>query len=152
MIVVSDTSPLNYLLLIGYIEVLPQLYGGVLIPQAISDEMQSTGAPDAVRAWAASLPEWVEVRRITPVDLGVELDAGEQEVLSLALEMEADVVLLDERMGRRAAEVKGLAVIGTLGILEVAAKRDLIDLKDAVKRLRQTNFRAAPALWKRLGG
>lgn len=151
MIAVADTSPLNYLLLIGCADVLPQLYERVLIPQAVYDELRSAGAPEAVRSWATALPSWVETRASeAPVELNPELDAGEREAISLALEVRAAAVLLDERAGRRAALEHGLTITGTLGVLEEAARRGLVDLAEVVAQLRRTNFRASPALWKRL--
>lgn len=152
MIVVADTSPLNYLLSIGCVDVLPQLYGRVLIPRAVHDELRNTSAPDAVRTWAQDLPNWIEVRSVALIPLNVELDAGEHAAISLAATLKADLVLLDERTGRRAAQDVGLSVIGTLGIVEASARSELIDLAEAVARLRRTNFRLAPNLWSKLDG
>lgn len=149
MIVVADTSPLNYLLLIGCVDVLPQLYGRVMIPPAVHDELRNTNAPDAVSAWAQDLPEWIEVKTSALITLNVELDAGEHAAISLAAAMKADLVLLDERAGRRAAQDVGLSVTGTLGIVEAAARREHIDLAEVMTRLRRTNFRLAPTLWSR---
>jgi predicted nucleic acid-binding protein len=61
-LVVADTGPLNYLVLIGDIELLPKLFGRVLAPQAVCDELADRDAPAAVRAWAAQRPAWLEVR------------------------------------------------------------------------------------------
>ena len=62
MIVVSDTTPLNYLVLIDAIHILPALYGSVAMPNAVHQELTAPGAPGAVRAWATRLPEWVSVQ------------------------------------------------------------------------------------------
>ena len=67
MIVVSDTSPLNYLVLIGCIELLPQLFDQVFIPQAVLDELNHERTPEAVRQWVAALPEWAVVRSVLSV-------------------------------------------------------------------------------------
>lgn len=78
------------------------------------------------------------------------LDAGEREVISLGLDVKADLVLLDEARGRRAAVEQGLAVAGTLGVLQRAARRGLVDLPDAIERLRRTSFRVSPRLLESL--
>jgi predicted nucleic acid-binding protein len=86
MIVVADTSPLNYLILIGEVERLPSLYRKILIPQAVHKELLRAQTPLTVRNWAASLPAWCEERSVTgPPDLGLDdLDLGEREAIQLA--------------------------------------------------------------------
>ena len=69
------------------------------------------------------------------------LGAGERAAITLALSMHADLILIDERKGTKAALNKGLEVVGTLGILRLAARRGLIDLADCFARLKRTNFR-----------
>ncbi len=64
MIVIADTTPINYLVLIEQADVLRELYGRVVIPQAVFTELQSTGTPDAVREWMAESPDWLEVQRV----------------------------------------------------------------------------------------
>jgi hypothetical protein len=71
----------------------------------------------------------------------VNLDPGERAAIVIGLTLKADLILIDERRGYAAAVSKGLEVTGTLGILDLAAKREWIDLRDAIERLRQTNFR-----------
>jgi predicted nucleic acid-binding protein len=144
MLVVADTSPINYLVLLGHAELLPRLYTRVVLPQAVIEELLDEEAPAAVRSWAADLPAWCGVGRPTGVSgigaLG-HLGAGEQEAILLAQELRADLLLIDEEDGRRAAQARGLTVTGTLGVLERAAERDLIDLPDALARLLTTSFR-----------
>lgn len=108
--VVSDTSPLNYLVLVDHINLLPQLYGQVLIPESVLMELSATETPQLVRNWAANLPDWIEVSPVTPIDdTGLtRLHAGERDAISLALTVKADAVLLDERLGRQEAEKRGL--------------------------------------------
>jgi predicted nucleic acid-binding protein len=103
MIVVADTSPLNYLVLIGEIELLAALYQKVLIPEEVLRELQRTGTPPAVHAWAASLPAWCQVRSptSTPDPRLSELDAGERDAIQLALDSGIDTLLIDEVEGRR---------------------------------------------------
>jgi predicted nucleic acid-binding protein len=147
MIVVSNTSPLNYLLLVELAYLLEPLFGHLLIPQAVADEPGALGAPDPVRAFFDAKPDWVEIRRVGEISEDLfRLDPGEREAIALAIALGADLILLDERKARIAARERGLAVAGTLGVLDLAARRELIDLNDAVGRLARTNFRIRPAL------
>jgi predicted nucleic acid-binding protein len=148
MIVVADTSPLNYLALIGEIELLPTLYDRVLIPEEVHQELQRDQAPLAVRKWAANLPPWCEARSVTAsTDPALsELDPGERDAILLAIEVGVDTVLIDEISGRREARRHHLHVIGTVALLEKAAQRDLINFREAFQRLERTNFRLASAI------
>lgn len=93
--VVADTSPLNYLVLIHQINLLPNLYGRVLIPESVLEELSATETPQLVRNWATNLPEWIEVSPTTPIeDAGLNrLHAGERDAISLALTTHADAVV-----------------------------------------------------------
>jgi predicted nucleic acid-binding protein len=147
-LIVSDTSPLHYLALIGEVHILPTLYGHIIIPQKVYDEMRQPNTPAAVKAVVASLPSWIEVRTITtpiPATLA-HLDIGEQEAITLAMELQADVLLIDETKGRTAAKLHGLKILGILGLLYDAADANLSDLKNAFDKLKRTNFRATDAL------
>jgi predicted nucleic acid-binding protein len=148
MVIVSDTSPLCYLILIDLIDLLPQLYGQVIIPVAVRDELAAPGSPGIVQVWILQPPDWLEVRVINNQADGAlsQLDRGEQEAIVLAEELNADLILLDERAARRIALERGLEIIGLLGILGVAAQRDLIDFSTTLSRLQQTTFRASPKL------
>ncbi len=146
--VVSDTSPLNYLILIEQINLLPQLYSRVLIPASVYEELNAPETPDLVRTWRASLPDWLEVSpdlAAPDPDLS-HLHAGERDAISLALRVKADAVIIDERRGREEAEKRGLRVIGTLGVLAAAHERGLLDLTAAIDLLRQTTFHVSPKL------
>lgn len=146
--VVADTSPLNYLILIHQINLLPDLYGRVLIPESVLEELSATETPQLVRSWATNLPEWIEVSPAIPIeDAGLNrLHAGERDAISLTLSTHADAVLLDERRGRQEAENRGLKPIGTLGVLVTAHKQGLIHLRATIDALRQTSFHASPKL------
>jgi predicted nucleic acid-binding protein len=143
MIVVSDTSPVNYLLLIGLIDVLPRLYGQVIVPNAVYVELRNPGAPQVVSDWVSNLPGWVEVHTVQNPDPSLALGAGEKEAITLAMTLKADVLLMDERKGRREALARGLTISGTLNVLEAAAELGLTDLPLAIARLQQTSFRAS---------
>jgi len=157
MIIVSDTSPIRYLLLIDHIDLLPQLYGQIIIPSVVYDEMQSANTPLEVRQWIANSPTWLSVQNVAILsndtrqfpDLS-RLDLGEQAAIALAQPLNADFLIIDERLGRRFAQQRGLQVIGILGILTEAAKLGLIDLSTAIDRLQQTNFRVSQRLIQNL--
>ncbi|MFN3653323.1 MAG: DUF3368 domain-containing protein [Armatimonadota bacterium] len=145
MIVVADTSPLNYLILVEAVEVLPRLFGTVLIPPAVRRELLHPGAPDRVRQWAASLPEWVEIRsaRPNPHRPLAELHDGEREAIELALDVDAGLVLVDEWAARQVARALGMKVAGTLGVLDLAAEHGFIDFVEMATALRATSFRVS---------
>ena len=148
MTVVSNTTPLNYLVLIGRAEILKALYERVVIPHAVFTELTSIRAPDKVRAWVASNPGWLAVER-APGVIDSDLDAiqiGEREAILLAELIRADFIVLDDRKARRIAAARGLNVIGTLGILTTAAEKGLITLSDSLDDLQQTSFRASGRL------
>lgn len=150
MIAVADTSPLCYLILIGEIDALPELYSQVLVPSAVIAELLDKDAPALVSSWAAKLPSWISARE-NPVGsiAGLEkLQAGEQAAILLAESSAADMVLLDEKSARRIAVDRGLRITGTLGILGEAASRGVVDLGAALDQLTKTNFRYSPALLK----
>jgi predicted nucleic acid-binding protein len=145
-VVVSDTSPLHYLILCGAESILPSLFRQVVIPPTVFRELQQPNTPPPVRQWAASLPAWVAVQAPKTMNLKLDVDAGELEAICLAQEIHADAVLMDDRAGRNAAIHCGLAVVGTIGLLEQASARGLIELPTALARLRQTNARLDPEL------
>lgn len=143
MIVVADTTPLNYLILINEIELLSALYERVLIPLEVHRELKQSKTPPQVRGWAANLPAWCEVRTVTSVpDAALsELDAGERVAIQLALEAGVDTLLIDESEGRREAIRRHLRVTGTVAVLEKAAQCGWIDFRATLQKLEQTNFR-----------
>jgi predicted nucleic acid-binding protein len=78
------------------------------------------------------------------------LDRGERDAILVALELKADLLLMDDREGVEEAVRLGLVVTGTLGVLDRAAEKGLVDLADTFRRLRTTNFRVSPALLDRI--
>jgi predicted nucleic acid-binding protein len=108
MIVVADTSPINYLITIGEIDVLASLYGTVIIPPAVRDELSRDRAPEAVRRWISRSPAWLSVRTpALPPDAGLlaaDLDAGEFEAILVAQELGVADLIIDDWMGRKEAE------------------------------------------------
>lgn len=147
MIVVSDTTPLNYLILIEGVEILAAIFGQVYAPTAVLRELSDERSPQAVRAWALKPPEWLTVQ--DPAELiSSRLGPGEVAALSLAREIGAGRLLIDERDAGREAKQYGLVSVGTLGILLEASRRGLIDIEEKLTRLKATNFRASEALYR----
>lgn len=148
MIVVSDTSPLCYLILIGQIDLLRRLYGQVVIPQAVQEELADERSPDQVQQWIAQPPDWLTIQSVSlQPDGALEvLDLGEQAAILLVEQLGADLLIVDELVGRQAAQSRGLRVIGTLGILEEAGRLGWLDLPIVLDQLQQTTFRVSNAL------
>lgn len=143
-LVVADTGPLNYLVLTGDIVLLPKMFERVLTPQAVHDELASREAPPAVQAWIAQPPAWLDIQPNPDIRrdhlMTPKLDDGERAAIALALALKADLVLMDDQDGVAAARQLGLTVTGTLGVLDLAARRGLIDLAAAFERLKATSF------------
>ncbi len=152
MRVVSNTSPISYLVVIDHIDLLPRLFETITIPETVRDELSASKAPLVVQSWIASPPTWLSLQSKSPSqDLELlKLDAGERAAISLAETLKADLILLDDLAARRVAANRGLAFTGVLGILDRAAIRGWIDFADAIAKLRQTNFRASSALIQKL--
>ena len=112
---------------IGHIDLLHSLFQAVSIPTEVARELSDPSNP-ALNT----------------------LDPGERSAIALGISLKADLILIDERKGSAVAAGKGLTTTGTIGILDLAAKRKLIDLRDAVERLGQTNFRYRKDIIERL--
>jgi predicted nucleic acid-binding protein len=121
MIVVSDTSPITALLTVGAENLLTQLFAEVVIPTAVHDELLRNHS---------ALSGWLRVE--VPHDLAKvrefsgTVDMGEAEAITLAIELRADRLLIDERKGRQLAAQQGVPVIGLLGVVLLARRRELI--------------------------
>ncbi len=152
MIVVSDTSPICYLLLIDQIMILQELYGLVVIPEAVAGELKASESPSIVRNWIANPPDWLRIEIVrTSSRSGLEkLDPGEQEAILLAEQIEAELIILDDKAGRQIASERGLRIIGLLGIVKDAAQFGLLDLRVTFERLQEAGFWVAPSLLERL--
>ncbi len=145
IVVVADTSPLNYLIQIDCDHVLPALYERVFVPAAVVEELHHPRTPAAVHTWLAHKPSWLVVEQVDePVDPQLaRLDPGERQAIQLAKRAHADLLLMDERLGVRIARANGLAVTGTLGTLLQAARRGLVDIERALADLKATDFRCS---------
>lgn len=142
-VAVSDTGPLNCLVLIQQIEVLPRIFERVYVPNAVAQELTNPRTPSSVRAWFHNSPMWLEKigdhdsDRFPPLS---GLDGGERAAIAAAVNLRPDIVLVDDRRAAEAARRLGLATMGTLGILVLGAGRNLVDLAASFELLRKTNF------------
>jgi predicted nucleic acid-binding protein len=140
-LVIADTGPINYLILIGHIDILPGLFERVIVPDIVLAELSHALAPASVQRWVAAAPDWLEVEESPAVGLSAGIHQGEAAAIELASRLHADLLLMDDRKGVIAAERQGLNVTGTLGVLDFAADRGLIDFAEAVSALKITTFR-----------
>jgi predicted nucleic acid-binding protein len=144
MIVVADTSPLNHLIRLGRPDASRNLWPRFSSASCF-DRDAAPGSSPEVSAWAFAAPAWLEAMEVQQLDasLAEELGAGERQAISLALEVQADVLLIDERAGRREAEARHIEVVGALAVLLQASLRGYFDLPEAMKQLRQCGFRVS---------
>lgn len=153
MIVVSDTSPITNLAAVGLLELLNQLYNRVIIPQAVYDEMVALSYSVPGTLEVQTMP-WFVVCSVSDrqkvSELQADLDLGEAEAIILALELDADLLLLDERRGRAVAStLKINKITGLLGVLLEAKKNQLIpEIKPVIDWLISENkFRISDRLY-----
>jgi uncharacterized protein len=155
MIVVSDTSALSNLALVNHLWLLEAIYQTVIIPDVVANELAAASNP--IISTILQLG-WIQTQPLTNPRLANQLqqdrglDAGEANAIALALELQADDLLIDERLGRQEATRLGLSIIGILGILLVAKQRSLIPqvqpVMDAL--INQAGFRVSPQLYQRI--
>lgn len=156
MIVVSDTSPITNLAAIGQLDLLEKLYTSIIIPQAVYNEMVAVGKV-VPGAWEVQTFFWIQIQAVTNAQSVVDIqtsqdniDLGEAEAIVLSLELNADLVLMDERRGRAVAIDYGLKVTGLLGVLVQAKRNGLIaGVKPLMDRLiEQVDFRVGSQLYE----
>lgn len=138
--VVADGSPIIALVQIDRVDILPQLFDTVLLPPQVFRELRAPSRPDRVQAFAGSPPEWIVERAPSSIEPIPGLHPGETAAISLAIEIHAGILLVDEVKGRRAARERGLEITGTVGVLERAAKRGLVNLAESFDHLLLVNF------------
>jgi predicted nucleic acid-binding protein len=139
ILVVADSGPVNYLIQIGHIDILPRLADKVVVPAAVQTELTHDEAPREVRAWAANPPAWVEVQSATQQIEERDISSTDREAIALAIELGARFLLMDDRQARACATRRGVATIGTLGLLEAASARGLLSLPTTLAKLRSTS-------------
>jgi len=154
MIVVSDTSALANLAIIDHLWLLESIYQTVIIPDVVARELAAASNPIIPAILQVG---WIQPQPLTNSELANQLqqerglDAGEANAIALALELQADDLLIDERLGRQEALRLGLSIIGILGILLVAKQKSLIPqvqpVMDAL--ISQAGFRVSSQLYFR---
>jgi len=149
-IVISNSSPLIHLSQIGRLDLLRKLFSRLLIPPAVYREVviEGQGRPGSREVMKASWIKVVEIKNeYLKRVLQLQLDEGEAEAIVLALEVDANLILLDDREARLQAKRLGLKVTGTLGILLRAKKHGLVkSLREELNRLKETGFRVSKSL------
>jgi predicted nucleic acid-binding protein len=153
MAAVSDTSAISNLALIGRLELLRNQFQTVWIPEAVAAELDRLTDTDARAAIQAAIQEaWIRIgaplNRQLIAGFARDLDAGEAEAIVLAIEIKAELLLIDEREGRAIARDAGLKVRGILGVLiRAKAVGDIVSIKDEIAALREdAGFFIAPGL------
>lgn len=154
MIVVSDTTAISNLLQIGGLELLQSLYGNIIIPESVKQELLVLKELGIDIEAILSL-EWIEVVTIEMnevyQELITELDKGETEAIVLALQLDSDYLLIDEKKGRKIAQRKQLKIIGTLGVLLEAKRNQLItSVEKKMDDLAAIGFWISPSLRNRV--
>jgi predicted nucleic acid-binding protein len=155
VIVVSDTSPITNFAAIGQLDLLRQLYESIIIPVAVYNEMVSIGTlvPGAVEVQTLS---WIQTQTVANTQSVMDvqssqddIDLGEAEAIALALELKADLLLMDERRGRALAANYGLNVIGLLGVLLQAKRNGSIPAVKLVmdRLIEEADFRVSSQLY-----
>ncbi len=130
MIIVSDTSPVVNLYVIGQIEILETLYTEIIIPEAVYEEIVISGHGKPGSKELDNI-NWIKTRKVKDRNLvkalSRELDKGEAESIALAVESKADLLLLDEKIGRKIASRFSLNYIGLLGVIIMGKQKGIID-------------------------
>ena len=156
MIVVSNTSPITSLAAISQLNLLQQLYGNVIIPEAVDRELtgSSTPVPGTIEVQTFN---WIQTRVVSDRTLVTrlqqqQLDEGESEAIALAIELKAELLLIDERRGRTEANNLGIRITGVLGVLVEAKRRGLISQVKPVmdELIAIAEFRVRQALYDRV--
>ena len=142
-VVISNTSPIFYLHRLRRLDLLQKLYQEIIVPKAVVAELE------AGRRQGEDVPEldnyeWIKIRAIrSPQILGLSTDfgLGETEVLALALEESDSLVIIDEKLARKIARLRGLRVTGTAGVL-LKAKQEghILTVKPFIDRLQEIHF------------
>lgn len=146
-VIISDTVPLRYLIEIDAAHILKDLFGTVIVPEKVVEELQRPKTPQMVKDWMQARPDWLEVRK---ADISLftpqrKIGDGEREAFALALELNATAVLLDDDAAAVEACRLRIPTIRLFALLERAAEGNLLDLPQAVDAMRKTTFRLPPA-------
>jgi len=146
-LVIAATGPINYLIQIGQIDLLPRMFERVALPSAVHAELANSRAPLPVRHWITSPPAWLEIHDTTGLPQVLGLDEGETAAIALAEALHADLLPMEWMSGMPSrSQGKESRVTGTLGLLDHAAELGLVDFAQAIKKLEQTSFRRREAI------
>lgn len=153
MTIVSNTSPISNLAALGRLSLLEQVYGNIVIPQAVAKEIAEVGTIYTEAAAVADL-EWISIQTVTDrtiiETLLNRLDEGEAEAIALAIELNAELLLIDEQLGRQVAKDYEVNVTRLLGVLLEAKNKGIIpEVKSIMNDLiLQAKFRVGDRLYK----
>ena len=151
---VSNTTPLRYLVAIEQEHLLGELFEKVYVPVAVQEELTDSRTPETVRVRMLSMPNWFEVRTVQETEttaFPVTLHRGERQAILLAEALRADVLLIDEQIGRTIALSRNLPLSGTLGVLERADRMGFVsDFQQVLHRLNASGFFLNEALEQQL--
>lgn len=154
MIIVSDTSPIANLIVVGYVDLLPQLFGTIVIPDVVNQELLANGENHPVTQTVMTV-DWLDVRsvrdqsQVMVLEHDRRLDLGEANAIVLAIELQATQLLIDERLGRAEAKRQGLRITGILGVLLAAKRQGLIPVVRPIldRLISEANFRISNQLY-----
>lgn len=151
MIIISDTTPISELTKVGYLDLLPKLFGRVVIPQGVYDEL-TTGQHPAARI--VQDLSWLNVvvvknrQAVAELQQIGKLDLGESEAIALTEELKADRLLIDEKAARQVAKTRNLPLIGTMGVLLLSKRQGYIkNVKDILDQMQQQGTRISDRLY-----
>lgn len=153
MIVVSDSSPIIYLSIVGRLDILQVLFERIIIPEAVYNELtiHGKGQPGSQEVLDS---DWIEVRYCSDMSLfkvlETQLDIGEAQAITIAQELHADLLLIDERLGRNVAKSLDIPIIGLLGIFNLAKKKGIVSyVKPIIDQLiTNVGFRVSSELYR----
>lgn len=152
MIVISDTSPITNLIQIGKLDILKELFSEIIIPQEVYSELVELDFQENILYSV----DWIQTKQISDQklvnNLVRDLDRGEAELIVLAIELRADVLLIDEKKGRKIAKEYGVEITGLLGVLKNAKSKGLIEKLEPVLQelILRTGFRIHPKLYEQI--
>ncbi len=153
MIVVSNSTPLIHLSAMGKLDLLPHLFGEIVIAEEVYEEVVLKGA-DRPAASEVQSAKWIQRRAIKNKLAGTilqnSLGAGESATIVLAIELDADLTILDDRSARIQAQARSIKITGTIGILLMAAERDIVHFQQALDDLLTTGFHLSAREYQRV--
>lgn len=143
--IVCNTTPLQYLHQAGLLHILPALYGHILVPKAVADEI-GVGLKAGLNLPDLAALSWIEIREVpgSSWPMPRDIHRGEAEVIALAGSLEDPLLIIDDLAARRHAKLLGLRITGTLGLLLKAKKSDILEsVLPAMDRIENAGFRLA---------